>query len=266
MVGGTLSTSSGGEFEVVVRGEFDGGDSELKTTGTVQVADGTFFTISGVIDNSGQITLASSGDPTVLTATGVTTLVGGGDVGVLPDCRWTIGREPFAAELVNAGDRIENEGEALIGGPGPSLVFVNGSGGTIKAAAGVLTINTGSTTVTNQGLVKVLGGLVVDSPFDNTGTLLSKSGSTSLADGGANSGLIDARGGQMSLTGIDASASAGTIEADGGSVTLEGTTSFGGTVMASNGGAIVIDALTFTILNSGTMEAQTGVGFDHKSA
>src|SRR5262249_16924185 len=142
--------------------------------GTMTIGDGAMLPLSGMINNTGTITLNSTGDATdlQLLQRGIT-LEGGGQV-ILSDSSQNVinGTDP-SVTLTNADNTISGAG--YIGGG--QLTLVNQ--GVIDASGtNSLIIDTGSNTISNSGVLEATGsgGLIIDSNVLNSGTIWSNGG------------------------------------------------------------------------------------------
>ncbi|BAV48106.1 Autotransporter-associated beta strand repeat protein [Mesorhizobium loti] len=147
---------------------------------TMTIGDGAMLPLSGTINNSGIISLDSSGSDTLLQLIqhGIT-LQGGGQV-VLSDSDWNVISGTGAdVILTNVDNTISGAGQL-----GGGLLSLNNQGTIIATGTHALVIDTGSNTTVNSGTLEATGsgGLMI------TGTL-------------ANSGLLWANGGNITIDG-----------------------------------------------------------------
>ncbi len=185
---GTVSVSAGDKLS------FSGtGDSFLGTlagAGTVAFTGGTdaltgttlkatsvsigaaTVTLSGAISNASAVSVAS---PSVIIAAAGATLSGAGSIALSNLATNEISGASASATLTNVSNKISGAG--LIGGG--KMTLVNQAGGTIDGnQVTALTINTGTATITNAGLIENVGagGTVISSAVNNTGTLYASAG------------------------------------------------------------------------------------------
>jgi hypothetical protein len=151
--------------------------------GTISVGNGAALETGGAFDNSGRITLNSTGAATELIIAANVTLTGGGAV-ILSSGGLSLGahdaivgtgpllpfpiREPVVT-LTNAGNTIEGAG--TIGGR--NLALINEATIAGNSVRGALILNTGSLLIRNSGVIEgtTAQGVVIDSNVANTGTL-----------------------------------------------------------------------------------------------
>ena len=147
----------------------------ITNAGTITVGNGAVLPISGTIDNSGTISLQSTGATTVLQLIqyGIT-LQGGGNL-VLSDSASNVISGTVSTVTFNNVDNVISGAGQLGGG---SLMLING--GTIVADGGnALVIDTGANAITNTGTIQAtgLGGLEIVGSIVNSGTLLTNGSS-----------------------------------------------------------------------------------------
>ncbi len=240
---------------------------------TDQVADGTGVSVLGTLTNAGTLFLDAVNYATSITfgdSSGMvdTTLTGGG-ITLLSD---DSGNELLAN---TAGDRLVNVDNTIEGGgsfgDNSGLAVLNEVGGTIdgSAANNALSIQTGTQSFRNQGLIEATGaaGLVITSisTITNTGTILA-AGATVTLTGSADiaGGVLAATGGAQIVTAnatLDGSTSAVTIgsgatvhENDGSSLVLLGTINATGTLFdgANNYNTdLILGSPTVTLTGTG---------------
>ena len=146
--------------------------------GTMHVGDGAHLSLSGTIDNTGTIELASTGDLTGLQLIqhGIT-LMGGGDVVLSDSAENAIRGTADDVTLTNVDNTISGSGQIGAG----HLTLVNE--GTIDATgANALTIDTGVNAITNSGTLEATGsgGLIIHSDIVNTGVLWANGGNVTV--------------------------------------------------------------------------------------
>ncbi len=231
VAGGTLA-SSGGAAIVVTSGStlsVLNGTAGLTNTGTIQIADYSTAILLGTITNQGLIAESYVHGTGLIAglgtgAAGTVTLTGGGTV-------------TLASALVagQSGETLLNVNNTINGydelGAGSNFAIVNGAAGVIDATGG-LTLDTGTVTTLNAGLIEATatattaGALTIDTTVNN----------------GAR-GQIAASGANVTLS------DAAVIE--------------GGTLTSSGTGRFVIDGLANNMLGvlDGTQNAITNDAF-----
>ena len=251
----------------------DGALSPVSNAGQLTITANQVVTLEGSIANTGSIVIdgdAGSG-AAVLAIAGDVTLSGGGTVTLADLYDGTYSTvaviEGFASTdgLDNLDNTISGYGEIGQG----TLNLVNEAAGTVVASSNTLTLDTGTNTITNYGLMQGLSGdLTFDSPVINYGHINTSSGGSltlssvlfnsqsvtigpagtlyladgTLAGAAANTGVFDvATAGAVEVT------SSGTIDGRLQTVELEG--------------AVTIDpaaslTLTGAIQNTGTLKVE----------
>lgn len=164
VIGGFLNTSGSGVITVNADGStLDGSTSVLTNEGALTVADNSSLTVKGTIDNTGVITLASTGDATDLTiAGGALALTGDGSV-VMED-GGAIDGFPGAATLTNDGNTISGQGQILA----TNITLINKAGTIDGNGSQATTLNTGADTITNAGTIESQGPAAWSSPVPST--------------------------------------------------------------------------------------------------
>ncbi|MBV9860284.1 MAG: hypothetical protein JO038_09310, partial [Alphaproteobacteria bacterium] len=248
--GGLLTTSGGGLIEVATgqSGSLDGSSQgALTNAGTFLVADNGALFLSGVIDNTGTINLASTVDNTDLRASNGTTLTGGGTVLLSdePNNRIFGASDSGNETLTNVNNTIEGSGQFSASN---RIEFINQAGGTIDATGAshslVITPTTNSSVATPNG-----GGFV------NAG-LLEATGAGGLV---LNSGGFNNKGGTIKAVGSGnnvylqsgATVSGGLLTTSGGGL-IEVATGQSGSLDGSSQGAIT-NAGTFLVADNGAL-------------
>ncbi|RQR64585.1 hypothetical protein DIE18_05115 [Burkholderia sp. Bp9125] len=202
--------------------------------GVMTVNDGAMLPVGGTIDNTGTITLGSTGDLTrfeVLVKSA--TLEGGGHVTLSDDSHNVIFGSTPDATLVNVDNTIAGAGQIGAG----QLTLVN-EGTIVASGANALVIDTGTHAVVNTGTLEATGsgGLVIDSAVANTGNLWANNGNLTIHGDvtGAGSATIS---GAATLEFGGASAE-NTTFADGaaGTLKLDQSAGFTGTVSGFGAG------------------------------
>jgi hypothetical protein len=189
---------------------FDGTTNSFGNTANVQVDGGSSLTLLGTIDNAGVVGLLGYASysaygngfgPAALLVDGSVTLQGGGQIALWDGARYgqyygdttTIYQGHNSIASFDTPATLVNVDNTLIGGGqiGDSyLTLVNQAGGVIEAAAVgnnpnpnqpiVLTLDTGTNTIVNAGLMEATEGttLQINSAVTNPGTIEVTGGST----------------------------------------------------------------------------------------
>lgn len=144
--------------------------------GDITLAPGVTLHVSGNIHNYGQLTIDHHTAGATLLIDDHVTLDGGGTV-TLDGSADRITGETHSSKLVNVDNKIDGYGKIGDG----HLTLVNAAGGIIAATNfwHGITIDTGDGTFTNYGLVtsaSLFGGLTIDGPVANYGTLEARYG------------------------------------------------------------------------------------------
>ncbi|MGO4643276.1 beta strand repeat-containing protein, partial [Mesorhizobium sp. 2RAF45] len=152
----------------------------VNNAGTMTIGDGALLPLSGTVNNSGLISLDSTGSDTLLQLIqhGIT-LQGGGQIVLSDSDANVISGTAADVTLTNIDNIISGAGQL-----GGGLLGLNNQGTIIATGTHALVIDTGGSTVANSGTLEATGsgGLTI------TGTL-------------ANSGLIWANGGNITING-----------------------------------------------------------------
>jgi hypothetical protein len=273
LIGGTLKTQGTGIIVTTDSGDaLVGTASAVNNQGAFTIAAGDSLAVSGVIHNTGTVTLGSSA---ALTVVGAATFSGAGKIMLAADGTSRILAGGAGASLTNANTL---SGAGVIGA---GVTLVNQAGGIIDAnAASPLTIALAGATATNAGLIEAaaggsltlsgltldnaggtlgaLGGAVTLKGVDLVGGTLKSSGAgvihvqTATLDGSAgaiaNSGALSVNSGG-SLTALGALANSGTLTLNGASLTAgaPGLTLTGkGKVLLSDSAGNLITGSTLT--------------------
>ncbi len=169
----------------------------LNNAGTITVGDGAMLPLSGIINNSGTIALDSTGNKTQLELIqyGIT-LQGGGRVVLSDSGENFISGTISGVTLTNVDNTISGAGQL---GAGQMTLINNGT--IVATGTYALVIDTGLNVVINSGTLEATGngGLIVNSDI-------------------ANSGLIWAYGGNITINGAVTGPGSATIT---GTATLE---------------------------------------------
>jgi hypothetical protein len=233
----TLSISAG--FFQVAEGTGSGANA-----GQIQVAAQATFAATGLITNSGAITLNGGTSGATFVIGGATTLEGGGEV-TLAGSKDQLGGESAAKD--RSLDNIDNtlSGSGTIGARGVSLV--NEAKGVIDAtgAAG-LTLTSSGTSVVNDGLLE-----------SAVGSRLNVS--AAVVDNGAGGTIVAGKMSSLAVQNAATFDNNGLVEANGGTVTFEGVSTFvnASILKATAGGSVTLGDVS-TLTNSGTLEAASG--------
>ena len=211
----------------------------------------------GTLDNVGFVNLGAAsvvgygyyGQTATLTIGGTVLLSGGGVLSLL-DASSSLSAGSQVVTGADAGavlDNVDNtiRGYGALGGG--RLTLVNAAQGTIEAAGGALTLNTGTLLTTNDGLLEAVGAtLVLTSAVANTlGTVRALGGGSVVLDGGSISGgsittdgtsglLLTANGG--TLAGVSLAAGSQATVAAGQTLALTGTVGEAGTLSVLGNG------------------------------
>ncbi|RWK08359.1 Ig-like domain-containing protein [Mesorhizobium sp.] len=152
----------------------------VNNPGAMTIGDGALLPLSGTVNNSGTISLDSTGSETLLQVIqhGVT-LEGGGQV-VLSDSAFNIisGTGPDVT-LTNVDNMISGAGQL-----GDGMLSLDNRGTIIASGSNALVIDTGGSVVANSGTLEATG-----------------SGGLVIAGGVANSGMLEANGGNIVIHG-----------------------------------------------------------------
>ena len=144
----------------------------VENHGNMTIGDGAVLPLAGTIDNTGMITLNSSGDQTELQIVGDgLTLQGGGQLVLSDSPANVIVGTTSTTTLTNVDNTISGAGQIGLGDG--NLTLVNGAHGTIdaNAAGGTLIVDTGHT-VTNAGLLEASNGgtLLIEDAVNGSGS------------------------------------------------------------------------------------------------
>jgi hypothetical protein len=266
VAGGTLGTGGGGLIDVLGgNNAFDGSAAAVSNTGSVMLDDNSnaTLTLRGTVGNSGSIRVGLA-DVVNIDAAGAM-LTGGGELFLRFND--VVGG---SGTLTNVDNLIHGSGNLGNG----QITLINQAGGVIEedSQPATLTIDTGSHTIVNAGLIEASpansSSLVVQSAVSNSGTLegngsslvlngnvtnagsilANGTGTVSLQNGVTSSGNIDANGGNIGIRGVfQASAASSLTIAAGGSIEV------GANVSAVAGAVHVGNSATLT--GAGTVQA-----------
>ena len=199
-------------------------------TGALLVNDGATLPLSGTVDNTGTITLASTGDTTKLLITDVT-LQGGGHVILSDNSQNIITGTSADATLTNVDNTISGAGHLGDG----QLTLVN-AGTIIADGNNPLIIDTGANAITNSGTMQSTGagGLVINSDIANSGLLWADGGNITVHGNvsGAGSAVID---GSAVMEATGANSNSVTFHSATGELILDHSAAFTGTIFGFSG-------------------------------
>ncbi|RUW63878.1 VCBS domain-containing protein [Mesorhizobium sp. M7A.F.Ca.US.008.03.1.1] len=146
----------------------------VNNAGTMTIGDGALLPLSGTINNSGLISLDSTGGETLLQIIqhGVT-LQGGGQILLSDSAANVISGTGPDVTLVNVDNTISGAGQL-----GGGMLSLDNQGTIIATGANALVIDTGGSVVTNSGTLEATGsgGLTVTGGLANSGMLLANGG------------------------------------------------------------------------------------------
>ncbi|MBZ9892199.1 VCBS domain-containing protein, partial [Mesorhizobium sp. BR1-1-3] len=146
----------------------------VNNAGTMTVGDGALLPLSGMINNSGLISLDSTGGETLLQIIqhGVT-LQGGGQILLSDSAANVISGTGPDVTLVNVDNTISGAGQL-----GGGMLSLDNQGTIIASGANALVIDTGGSVVTNSGTLEATGsgGLTITGGLANSGMLLANGG------------------------------------------------------------------------------------------
>ncbi|TGT51226.1 VCBS domain-containing protein [Mesorhizobium sp. M8A.F.Ca.ET.167.01.1.1] len=152
----------------------------VNNSGTMTIGDGALLPLSGIINNSGLISLGSTGSDTLLQVIqhGVT-LQGGGQILLSDSAANMISGTGPDVTLVNVDNTISGAGQL-----GGGMLSLDNRGTIIASGSNALVIDTGGSVVTNSGTLEATG-----------------SGGLTITGGLANSGMLWANGGDIVIHG-----------------------------------------------------------------
>ncbi|MBV9825088.1 MAG: hypothetical protein JO001_05380, partial [Alphaproteobacteria bacterium] len=226
----------------------DGPDAAASLTisdpgATVAIQGGDSLDVQGPIVNSGLINITGNSNATaVLIADGAIQLSGGGTV--------TLSNQNLAVLQTAASGSLENINNTIIGQGTISGTIINDVAGTIESNGNgaSLTIDSGSDTVVNQGLIETTnsGPIVLLGTINNSGgTIVANSGDVTLLGATIIDGALVTSGGGFQISGNATSLLDGTDGlSNAAPVHIQGGNTLG---------------LIGTIVNSGTLDV-TGNG------
>lgn len=243
--GGTLSTTGTGQFSVTGFSSYlDGSINPIATSGQVRINNNARLSLRGPIQNSGSISLGSTGQDTYLQLTdGPVTFTGGGVIQLSDQVSNWIFRTTAGGSLVNVNNTIQGAGNLGWNGSPTSItnqatVIANGTNPLNVDAAGGFT-NTGVLRATSGGILDMRNGV-----FANVGGLIEAQNASSVRL----NGNATIAGGNLSATG------SGFFSVTGASSYLDGsanTVTSSAPIRINNGARL---RLRGTIHNAGTIE------------
>ncbi|TGV56363.1 adhesin, partial [bacterium M00.F.Ca.ET.141.01.1.1] len=146
----------------------------VNNSGTMTIGDGALLPLSGIINNSGLISLGSTGSDTLLQVIqhGVT-LQGGGQILLSDSAANMISGTGPDVTLVNVDNTISGAGQL-----GGGMLSLDNRGTIIASGSNALVIDTGGSVVTNSGTLEATssGGLTITGGLANSGMLWANGG------------------------------------------------------------------------------------------
>jgi hypothetical protein len=262
--GGTLTVASGESLTFVGSGDslsgtiagggvvaFTGGSDTLKSVALT--ASGFAFknanvTLEGAIDLSTTLTATT---PNLIVAASGVSLSGGGKVILTNAATNRLYGAGASATLTNVDDVIQGAGQLGAG----KMVLINGALGIINGDdSTALTINTGSATIANAGLIENTGagGTIIQSAVKNTGILAAAGGTLTVDGAVTGTGSVHINGGTADFA---STFSQNAVFGPTGVLELGHSQSYGGTITGfSKTGANSLD-LGDIVFHAGTTKA-----------
>ncbi|MFC3321575.1 Ig-like domain-containing protein [Mesorhizobium cantuariense] len=200
----------------------------VNNSGTMTIGDGALLPLSGTINNTGLISLNSTGSETLLQVIqhGVT-LQGGGQILLSDSAANVISGTGPDVTLVNVDNTISGAGQL-----GGGMLSLDNRGTIIATGSNALVIDTGGSVVSNSGTLEATGsgGLTITGGLANSGMLLANGGDIVIH--GQVTGDGDAIIGNMSQLEFHAASSADVIfGADAaGTLRLDDSFDFSGSI------------------------------------
>ncbi|TGQ80024.1 adhesin [Mesorhizobium sp. M8A.F.Ca.ET.207.01.1.1] len=146
----------------------------VNNSGTMTIGDGALLPLSGIINNSGLISLDSTGSDTLLQVIqhGVT-LQGGGQILLSDSAANMISGTGPDVTFVNVDNTIAGAGQL-----GGGMLSLDNRGTIIASGSNALVIDTGGSVVTNSGTLEATssGGLTITGGLANSGMLWANGG------------------------------------------------------------------------------------------
>ncbi|WP_210243178.1 VCBS domain-containing protein [Mesorhizobium sp. B2-8-3] len=200
----------------------------VNNAGTMTIGDGALLPLSGTVNNTGLISLDSTGSDTLLQLIqhGIT-LQGGGQIALSDSDANIVSGTAADVTLTNVDNTISGAGQL-----GGGLLGLNNQGTIIATGTHALVIDTGGSTVSNSGTLEATGsgGLTVNGAVANSGLIWANGGD--IAIGGQVTGDGDAIIGNMSQLEFHAASSTNvTFAADAaGTLQLDDSFDFSGSI------------------------------------
>jgi hypothetical protein len=194
--GGTVGGAAGTIVEISTGGDtFDGSASAITLSSAVRVDAGERLTLNGMVANTGVLSLNAT------VASDCYLLIGAAGVSLSGKGSVTLSNAPGNRIYgLAAGDTLTNVDNTVSGagqiGYGQMKLVNQAAGKIIANQAQPMEINTGSTAITNSGVIESdgTGGLLVDSDVVNTGTLLALAGTLTMAGTVSGAGTCQIKG------------------------------------------------------------------------
>ncbi|MDP9658123.1 UNVERIFIED_ORG: VCBS repeat-containing protein, partial [Pseudomonas putida] len=203
-------------------------DPLTNNAGTLTIADGAIMPFGGSIHNSGTIELGSSGNETSLEILfRGATLTGGGQVLLSDNAQNVIFGGSADTVLTNADNTISGAGQLGAG----QMMLVN-SGLILAGGVNALVIDTGSSAVTNTGVLQASGsgGLLIESALVNSGSLWANDGNITIHGDAAGAGSATISGSAMLEFGAASDQHVTFDSGAAGTLKLDVSTAFSGSV------------------------------------
>ncbi|TPK62094.1 adhesin, partial [Mesorhizobium sp. B2-4-15] len=200
----------------------------VNNAGTMTIGDGALLPLSGTVNNTGLISLDSTGGDTLLQLIqhGIT-LQGGGQVVLSDSDANMVSGTAADVTFTNVDNTISGAGQL-----GGGLLSLDNQGTIIATGTHALVIDTGGSTVANSGILEATGsgGLTVNGAVANSGLIWANGGD--IAIGGQVTGDGDAIIGNMSQLEFHAASSTNvTFAADAaGTLQLDDSFDFSGSI------------------------------------
>ncbi len=253
IVGGTLTSSGGGVFNVVQPSTTLDGLSAgtLANAGSVVVQDNANLTLLGTINNTGAIKAAAvAGAASIVVGGPATTLTGKGSLLLSNNAGNAVVGTNSLSQLVNSNNTIAGAGQL---GAGGALSLANAAGAVIDANQAVALVLNATGNVSNAGLIEATDTVAGNGGFVVQSTAIHNAGGTVAANGAHSH--VDLAGGII-IGGTLATSGGGAIDVTQPSTTLDGLSA--GT-LANAGSVVVVDNAALTLLgtinNTGTITA-----------
>jgi hypothetical protein len=200
----------------------------LNNAATMTIGDGALLPLTGIVNNIGTIALASAGSAThlQLIQEGIA-LHGGGQLALSDSGENFISGTVPSVTLTNVDNTISGAGQLGAG----QMTLVN-DGAIVATGLHALVIDTGANVVTNAGTLEAtgIGGLIVNSDIANSGLIWAHGGNVTLNGAVAGSGTAMISG--TATLGFSAASSIDiTFAADAaGTLMLKDAAEFAGTI------------------------------------